>query len=444
MNSIGITITVLSSIFLLLLPRRLAFIPIMVAACYLTAGQEILVLAFHFTSLRIIVLTGCVRIILRKEITYIKFNKIDKTILLWVLSNLLMFTLLYQTTEAFINRLGVAYNTVGLYFIFRALVRDLDDFKNLLTKFSFIIVPLAVFMIIEHKTGRNAFAILGGVDEISSFRDGKFRSQGPFGHSILAGTMGATMLPMMVALWWQERSKHIALLGIAVSLTVMITSSSSGPFMAAIFGILGLAAWRFRGSIKIIRRGSLFILLLLHFVIMKAPVWYLFDRITILTGGSGWYRAELIEQAVNHFGDWWLMGTKNTGDWFAFSLQNKFSGVKADITNQFIGEGVNGGLLTMILFIVVIVYCFKTIGDIINNNKNSPFRENIMVWSMGAALFAHVMSFFSVAYFDQIVVFWYLLLAMISSLNLTYSNKAGNVGILLAEMQCYERTIIFR
>jgi hypothetical protein len=136
-----------------------------------------------------------------------------------------------------------------------------------------------------------------------------------------------------------------------------------------------------------------------------------------MIGGSGWYRSYLIDQAINHFNEWWLMGTKNTAAWMPFALENDIFGAKADITNQFIGEGVNGGLLTLILFIMVIVYSFRTVGYSLKKYENNSFKEKITVWALGAALFAHVMSFFSVAYFDQIIVYWFLLLAAIVASN---------------------------
>lgn len=416
MNALGILITILLSLLMLLFSRRLAVIPLLLAACYLHLSQQIELLSFNFTSLRILVLVGWVRIILREEIKYIKLNAIDTLILFWTISGLVSFTLLYGNSEAFINRLGMAYNYIGIYFLFRALIHDLDDLNIILKIVPFIITPLAAFMVFEHLTGRNILSILGA-PEISAFRGGKFRSQGSFAHPILAGTMAATMLPLLVSLWWQERSKYVAVLGTTAISIILMTSASSGPLVAAVSGILGIVAWRYRYSMKLIRRGIVITLLLLHFIVMKAPVWFLFDRVGNIIGGSGWYRSYLIDQAINHFDKWWLIGSRDTASWMPFALVNTLSGAKADITNQFIGEGLNGGILTLILFILVIVTSFKVIGYSLIKYENGLFKEKITIWSMGAALFAHVMSFFSVAYFDQIIVFWFLLIAAISSLS---------------------------
>src|SRR6185436_8018089 len=86
-----------------------------------------------------------------------------------------------------------------------------------------------------------------------------------------------------------------------------------------------------------------------------------------------------------------------------------------DITNHYVMDGVKGGLLKLVLFVAVIVGCFKTIGRRIRvAAARAPAR--FFVWAMGASLFGHCLSFMSILYFDQSIVIWYWLLAVISSL----------------------------
>src|SRR5208282_2357750 len=40
-------------------------------------------------------------------------------------------------------------------------------------------------------------------------------------------------------------------------------------------------------------------------------------------------------------------------------------------------------------------------------------KEQFFLWALGAALFANVVAFFGISYFDQTIVAWYALLAMI-------------------------------
>jgi uncharacterized membrane protein len=89
----------------------------------------------------------------------------------------------------------------------------------------------------------------------------------------------------------------------------------------------------------------------------------------------------------------------------------------ADIVNHFVAQGVSGGLLCLILFIWLIVMCFKTTGKAILDEARFSSSERFMIWSLGCALLSHVASFFSVSYFDQLSVFWYFLIGMIASLS---------------------------
>jgi len=154
-------------------------------------------------------------------------------------------------------------------------------------------------------------------------------------------------------------------------------------------------------------------LLLMH-MLMQAPVWFIIARISDILGGSGWHRSEIIDQAINHFDEWWLLGTKSTAHWMATTLA--VSPDSADITNNFVGVGVSGGLITLSIYILVIVYCFKSVGEQLKYTKDAEISTRFLLWSLGVALFAHIVSFMSVGYFDQIVVFWYLLLASISTI----------------------------
>lgn len=83
-----------------------------------------------------------------------------------------------------------------------------------------------------------------------------------------------------------------------------------------------------------------------------------------------------------------------------------------DITNHYIAQGVSGGLLKLVFFIAIIVACFKTLGRRLSAEDEGS-AAGFLVWAVGVALFAHCVSFMSVTYFDQILVVWYWLLAVI-------------------------------
>jgi hypothetical protein len=284
----------------------------------------------------------------------------------------------------------------------------------IINSLAIIIVPVALLMLYESKTGHNVFSCFGGVSELSEIRHGRVRAAGPFRHSILAGTFGATTLPLFVAFYasrTENRAKSI--IGVLSCLAIIFTSASSGPLLAFVFSLIAFSFWYLRDRMKEVRWAILYCLILLHLV-MNAPVWYLFSRVGDIIGGGGWHRSYLMNQAIEHINEWWIIGTKSTQHWLPYSLAIEPN--SADITNQYLAVGLDGGIVTMLLFIFIIIKCFQGLGNAQTVDRQEPLGKRFGLWCIGVSLFTHVVAFFSISYFDQIIAFWYLLIAIISTI----------------------------
>src|SRR5581483_9732253 len=139
---------------------------------------------------------------------------------------------------------GLVYNACGIYFLLRVFCQSLDDVVRLCRITAILLVPLSIEMLFEQMTGHNIFSAFGGVPQLSEVRGGRIRAQGPFAHAILAGTVGAACLPLMVGIWQQHRKTVI--IGMTACLLMVFTSASSGPIMSASFAIGALFMWRWR------------------------------------------------------------------------------------------------------------------------------------------------------------------------------------------------------
>ena len=64
-----------------------------------------------------------------------------------------------------------------------------------------------------------------------------------------------------------------------------------------------------------------------------------------------------------------------------------------------------------------VVTCFKLVGKSTENLESDDPRA-FATWCLGVCLLTHCISFISVPYFDQIIVFWYWLLAALAFLAL--------------------------
>lgn len=414
-NLIGFMFTLTMGILMLFLPRRFAAFPLIMTSCFITLGQVIHFASMNFTMFRIIIFFGLVRVFLRKELFSIRFHRIDTILISYVMVSAMAYIFLRNGSgEAIINQLGFICNTLFVYIVFRSLIRGIDDIYLVFKMLAIVVIPLSVAMIVEKVTGRNIFSIFGGVSEFTVVRDGRMRCQGAFAHPILAGTFGATTVPLLVALWFQGKNKWLSGLGIISATFVTIAASSSGPVLTYLFIIIGLGMWFLRDYMRTVRWCILLSLIALH-IVMKAPVWALIGKASEIIGGTGWHRVMLIDAAINHFGEWWLLGTDFTRHWLPTGVT--WSPRHTDITNHFIGVGIHGGLISLILFIGIIVFSFKYIGIKLKEMGSTTSPVRFAIWCVGVALFGHIVSFTSVRYFDQIIVFWYLILALVATIS---------------------------
>lgn len=407
LNPIGLGMVLICGIATLTLSRKHAVIPMLFIACFIAPAQRIVIGTLDFNLLRIMVIFAWVRLFSLREYQNFRWKPLDKLIIVWALVGTTIYTVQQGSLAALVYKIGVNFEALGLYFFFRCVIRSLADVDRLLRGIVVLSIPVAVALSIEKQTGHNEFAIFGGVPEITLLRQGKLRAQGAFAHPILAGTFWAALLPMMAGLWFRNVSgKMFASVGIMTTGVIVWACASSTPIAATAAAIVGAAVWPFRGMMRWVRWGVFGTLVSLHLV-MKAPVWNLLARIDLVGGSTGYQRYALIDAAVHHFSEWAIIGTQSTAAWGYFMF---------DVTNQYILEGVRGGLITMLLFIAQIVLAFGAIGRL-RRVTAGVRRDEAMVWAMGVALFVHVAAFIAVSYFGQIIVIWYMLLAMACSLD---------------------------
>lgn len=399
-------LTGIMAIVLLTVKSNKTVIPFLITGCFVTEYQRIVVAGFDFTMLRILITVGLVRIVLKREWVSLKLNSIDKTFIIYVVMNTIIYTFRSFEFSAFENRLGFVINALGMYFFFRIQIKNVDDLKIVIITLAYISLIMSLFMLFENRTGRNFFSLFGGVPEFTQIREGRLRCQGAFIHPLMAGAFAATQIPLMLILIRDGRKrKTIGFIGLFTSTIIAITSATSGALLSILAVIIGFFMWSFHSNMKAIRGLVIFSLIILHFV-MKAPVWALVGRVSVVGGSTGYHRFILIDSGIRHFKDWWLMGLESTEYW-GYGLW--------DITNQYVAEGVEGGLVSLILFISVIVLCFKYIGLSIVKYEGDKIKQKFF-WSLGVALFSHLVAFIGMHYFaGQSYIGWFLLLSSIST-----------------------------
>jgi hypothetical protein len=409
MNGIAAVFLLVNAVALFALPLRLAAFPLLVGACYMTLAQGLEIGPFNFPVIRILIAVGVMRVVLCGQWVAGRINALDKAVIAWAAWMLISSLMHNDPASTLVNRLGMVYNACGFYFLLRVFCRGSENVEVLARMTALILIPLALEMVFERNTGRNLFAVLGGVNEWSEIRNGVVRAQGPFAHPILAGSVGAATMPLVLVLWRNQRAMAVA--GLLACGAIVVASASSGPMLSLIFSLTALMLWPWRSRMRWLRWAAVLGYVALD-IVMNAPAYFTLARIDMTGSSTGWHRAELIDAAVKHVSEWWMFGTDYTRHWMWYGVG--WSNNHIDITNFYINMGVYGGLLLMFLFMRVLWKGFVFVGATCNPPHGTPAPGHaFMMWAMGSSLFAHAVTFISVSYFDQSVLFLYLTLAAI-------------------------------
>ena len=408
MNGFSICVLLLGVMLLISVPRRLVCLPLLGGACYVTLGQGVQIGPFNFPLIRMLIGIGVVRAIVRNERIEGGLNRLDKCLIIWGAWALLASLLHREPLTMLVRHLGMVYNAWGIYFLVRTACRTPEDVVNFVKITAWVLVPVALEMLYEVCLGGNLFGYLNDGDSSVTLRGDRVRASGPFAHPILAGTVGGVCLPMMVGIWRQERRS--AAIGCVACVFMILFSASSGPLLAVLSGILAVAFWRYRHLTRSLRRAAVGLYVLLE-IVMKAPPYFLLARVDLTGNSTGWHRAELIRSAFAHLDEWWFVGVDYTRHWMTTGVY--WSEDHVDITNQYIGYGVAGGLPLMLLFVAMLVIGFSYVGRSVKTL--SAYHVRFMTWCLGGCLFAHTVSGISVFYADQSFLFLFAALAVISS-----------------------------
>ena len=419
MNALGAVILVAAVGIVLFGSTRAALLGAMVGILYLTQSQRVDVAGFNLYAVRFVELAGFVRVMARGEFSRRDLTGVDKALIAAYLYTVTVFLLRSREDQAYV--IGSAVDAFLTYFTFRGLINNVQTLKWFLGAFTVMLVPYVLLVVFESLTFNNPFGIIGGFQMAwggeTWFRNGRLRAVGSFGHPSLMGTLGGTFLPMYMALWFSENRRFVALAGGCLCFGIVWASNSGGPLSCAAFSVVGWLFWMLRKNMNWVRRGMALMLVVLGMSI-KAPIWYLIARIGSVTGGDSWHRAQLLDVATHNLNLWWLAGmpTSWTKDWLPYT--NTVTGV-ADMTNHFLVFGITAGLGAIVLLVLLLTSAFSHIGKALASVRASatpePGLEHIY-WGLGVVLTVHLANWFSITYWDQINLVWFMHISIVSGL----------------------------
>lgn len=391
------------------LPYRWAFLPLLIAACH----TPYVPFAGSFTVVRIVIIAGFLRAWSAGFLKIDASHPIDRLVGLFVMIVMLSgFAHPWNGGDALITRLRISLDVAGTYLFARAYLTEREALGRFAIGLAVVLIPFGLIMFYERFTGNNPYRFFGGQSLVSIVRDGRIRAQGSFGTPILAGTVAATALPFFVSMWHEK--KCLAMVAMIAALMTILSTSSSGPIGTSMVAVAAMCVWKWRSRAGTILLWLAVTLVLMHFI-KNRPVWYLMALMDFVGGSTGWHRAYLIDMALLHLNEWWAFGTDFTRHWMPYGLASDPN--HCDITNYYIQLGITGGLALTGALIAIQWRSFRLLGHDIMRGPYDWRRGNVekfRLWCLASALAAHTVTFLSISYFDQMHVFYWVLIGGLS------------------------------
>jgi hypothetical protein len=415
MNLFVIILLLVTSIGVFYSGRRLATIFFLLGIMYLTKGPGLEIGGAMMHPYRLLLLVGVIRVFVRNEKSELTGVLVDKLVLgavAW-----LMFAQLFHEQgegSGIVYSLGVGFEMLASYFLIRIWCRNLEDVEALVMPLALMLVPIALSMIAEKSLQTNPMGIFGGGEWVN-IREGVIRSRGTFAHAILAGSFAAACFPIVVSCW--NRNKLIAVIGGASAISMVITCHSSGPLVSFVITCAIMASWRFRHYAKPAVWCAILGYLVIDLISNRPGYHAIVTRLDMTGSSTAYYRCLLIDTAVEHFNEWWLIGTDFTAHWIQTGVGSIILGGKhMDITNMYIGAGVGGGFLAVVLLFAVIAASVRNTVILSTDELMVPAGgARFSIWCFGAALGSMGVSGLSTSFFDQSGAFIWIFTAIISS-----------------------------
>lgn len=402
LHPIGLAALAVACILVMLGPLRSIPLVLIGLAVYIPSAQRVVLGGADFPFLRLAILVALGRLVLANRLLVFRIGAIDLLVAGGALAKLLLMPAMTGDPGILVQQVGTTIDSVGMYIVARATIRSLPDISALAGRALVLCLPVTAFFAIERATGRNMLSIFGGIPAITDVREGRLRCQGAFQHAILAGCFFVALLPLWIGRWRESLASRLgAMAGLALTVLVVYACASSTPVAALIFVFIAFLAYPAWQHLRFAWMAAIVVAFALHFV-MERGIWHLLARADFVGGSTGWHRYHLIEQAVNHLGEWWAVGTLSTRHW-GWGLQ--------DVTNQYLLEGMRGGIWAMLALLVSIVLGLRACGFWLRRLPQGS-SGHLVVYGIGASLFAQAAIFLAVSYFGQTTMVWYLTIAL--------------------------------
>jgi hypothetical protein len=245
---------------------------------------------------------------------------------------------------------------------------------------------------------------------ISEGRFGFARAVGPFSHAILFGGGFAMFLPLIYYLHKEKGDwRTLSYVILVIALLGALSSMSSGPWVMVIVVIFCLVMERQKQLVK-----PMFVFFVISCILIgiasNRPFYHVIASWSNPLGGASWHRARLIDLAIEHFDEWWMVGYGDKDPGWGPQLGMG----RTDVTNEYILNGIRYGIFGVIALCAVLAKAFR--GLVSTYRRMSDPIIKSLCWAFGSLLFSIVIAWISVSFFGQLSTLVYCCFGIIGSL----------------------------
>ena len=411
-HPLGATVFVVVAIWTIMCPRKfLTWAPIFIA-CFISPAQRFAFLTIDLDFLRAITILAVLRILVLGELGQTRIRAIDYCVFAMSLATVLAVSARTGGAQT-ITEIGRGVDSVGIYLIGRAAVRNWQDLKCCLLGAAIAAVPVMIFFTIEQFTQWNFFSLLGGVPEQTSMREGQLRAQGAFTHPIIAGFFWTTFAAMFIGVIL-SKGRTIATtftgwVGTISAVVIALMTNSSTPIAGLIVVAGCWLCFPYRMYLRTIRWTVFCCLMFIHIIHTKGVHAFVFVNFSFVAGSTGRHRYLLIDGALTNIFDWALYGSRR-----------RYNRSFHDITCDYVYTAMGGGIVPLILEIAIITLALYACGRALRAVRNR--EELFLAYGLGASVLTVAIMALAVSVYGQAEVPFYMTLGIAASL--------GNLGLL--------------
>ena len=388
-------------------PRKYLIWPVIMIACFISPAQRFAILGLDFHFLRAITLMLLVRILIFRDLKDVRLGKADLA-LTGLVAAIVLGTLARGGINPAMTTAGKMIELFCLYFIGRALIRNLDDVRGMLLGVGLLAVPVGISFIVEQYTRYNFFSLFGGIPEMTVMRDGKLRSQGSFAHPIIAGVFWASFAPMFMAQIFAKQQGFmnicIGWVGFIMCCICAFMTNSSTSIAGILVGLTGWCFYKFRNNLRMIFWITMGFAFIIHMASTRGFHGVIFTRISFISASTGYHRYMLFEGLFNNVPKWFFIGTNN----------RMFNRSFIDVTNQYILIALDGGIIALVLQLSLIEMGFKAVGRALKASVKRA--DTLLIFGVGVGYLVAIISFTAVSAYGEAVIPLYMILGIMISL----------------------------